>query len=143
MRLTILAIGRNRDLDLERLIRSYLQRCPWRVDLHELVPRKGESEADRLARAIPPGDTLVALDERGELATSADLAARLAGWRDAGCHVTWLIGGADGLDEALLKRADWRLALGRLTWPHMLVRLLLAEQLYRAGTILAGHPYHR
>ena len=143
MKVTILAIGRNRDADLGRLIEVYRQRCPWSVDLLELVPRKSESEALRLDRAIPDGDVLVALDERGELATSEGLAARFGGWRDAGRNVALLIGGADGLDPALLRRAEWQLALGKLTWPHMLVRLLLVEQLYRASTILSGHPYHR
>lgn len=143
MRVTILAFGRNRDADLERLIESYRRRCPWPVSLIELLPRKGESEAARLTRALPEGDVVVALDEAGELASSAELAARLGGWQDAGRDVSFMIGGADGLDPGLLAQADWRLALGRLTWPHMLVRLLLVEQLYRAGTILAGHPYHR
>lgn len=143
MKVTILAIGRNRDPDLERLITTYRQRCAWPVELAELLPKKGESEAERLARALPPDDVLVALDERGELATSETLASRLGAWRDAGRDVTLLIGGADGLAPALVQRCDWRLALGRLTWPHMLVRLMLMEQLYRAGTILAGHPYHR
>jgi len=143
VRVTILAIGRNRDADLDRLIRTYQQRCPWPIELLELVPRKGENEAERLTRAIPAGDVLVALDERGDLETSAAFAQRLGAWRDAGRSLTILIGGADGLDASLTGRADWCLALGRLTWPHMLVRLLLMEQLYRAGTILAGHPYHR
>jgi len=124
-------------------VRTYQQRCPWPIELLELVPRKGESEAERLGRAIPAGDVLVALDERGELSTSAAFAQRLGVWRDAGRSLTFLIGGADGLDASLTGRADWCLALGRLTWPHMLVRLLLMEQLYRAGTILSGHPYHR
>ncbi len=143
MKVTILAIGRNRDGDLARLIEVYRRRCPWPVELLELLPRKGEDEAQRLDRAIPAGHVLVALDERGELATSEALAARLGGWRDASREVALVIGGADGLEPALLRRADWRLALGRLTWPHMLVRLLVVEQLYRASTILSGHPYHR
>jgi 23S rRNA (pseudouridine1915-N3)-methyltransferase len=143
VRITILAIGRNRDADLDRLIRSYQRRCLWPVEFQELIPRKGENETDRLTRAIAAGDLLVALDERGELATSAALAERLGSWRDAGRSLSFLIGGADGLASALTDRADWCLALGRLTWPHMLVRLLLMEQLYRAGTILSGHPYHR
>lgn len=107
------------------------------------MPRKGESEAARLSRALPEGAAVIALDERGELATSEALATRIGEWRDTGRDLAFLIGGADGLDEAIRTRADWRLALGRLTWPHLLVRLLLAEQLYRASTILAGHPYHR
>jgi 23S rRNA (pseudouridine1915-N3)-methyltransferase len=143
LRITIRAIGRNRDADLGRLIEDYRRRCPFAVAIEELVPRKGESEAARLARAIPDGDVVVVLDERGELATSTALAARLGGWREAGSNVSLVIGGADGLDPALCDRAHWQLALGRLTWPHLLVRLLVVEQLYRASTILAGHPYHR
>ena len=143
MRITVAAIGRSRDADLGRLVDTYLKRCPWTIELAELAPRKGESESGRLLRAIPPGDVVVALDERGELATSESFAQKLGSWRDAGRAVTFLIGGADGLDDALRAKADWQLALGRLTWPHMLVRLLLVEQLYRASTILAGHPYHR
>ncbi len=143
LKITVLAIGRNRDADLDRLIQGYAGRCPWPVRIEELVPRKGESEATRLTRALPEGAVVTALDERGELATSEALAARLGDWRDAGSDLAFLIGGADGLDEAIRAKADWRLALGRLTWPHLLVRLLLVEQLYRASTILAGHPYHR
>jgi 23S rRNA (pseudouridine1915-N3)-methyltransferase len=143
LKITVLAIGRNRDAELERLIERYRQRCPWTLAIVELVPRRGESESDRLARAIPPGDVVVALDERGTLATSEELAALLGGWRDDGRDLSFLIGGADGLDPSLCRRAEWQLALGRLTWPHMLARLMLVEQLYRASTILAGHPYHR
>jgi 23S rRNA (pseudouridine1915-N3)-methyltransferase len=143
LKITVLALGRNRDADLERLIQGYVARCPWPIHIDELVPRKGESEAARLARALPDGAAVTALDERGELATSEDLATRIGDWRDAGRDLAFLIGGADGLDEAMRARADWRLALGRLTWPHLMVRLLLVEQLYRASTILAGHPYHR
>jgi 23S rRNA (pseudouridine1915-N3)-methyltransferase len=143
LKITVLALGRNRDADLERLIQGYVARCPWPVRIDELVPRKGESEAARLGRALPDGAAVTALDERGELATSEDLATRIGDWRDAGRDLAFLIGGADGLDEAMRARADWRLALGRLTWPHLMVRLLLVEQLYRASTILAGHPYHR
>lgn len=143
MRVEILAIGRNRDPDLGRLIERYRRRCPWPVAIVECQPRKGEGEAARLARALPEDAVLVALDERGELATSEALAERIGQWREQGRDLAFVIGGADGLAPDLLARADWRLAMGRLTWPHLLVRLLLVEQLYRAGTILAGHPYHR
>ena len=143
MRVTILAIGRQRDAALAGLIEDYRRRCAWPVAIVECQPKKGESEAQRLARALPPGAAILALDCAGELASSQALAARLAAWRDGGRDVACLIGGADGLGGDLLARADWCLALGRLTWPHLLVRLLLMEQLYRAGTILAGHPYHR
>lgn len=90
------------------------------------------------------GATLVALDERGKDMTSADFATLLATWRDEGVDRTaFVIGGADGLDGSVLDAADRRLRFGRQTWPHLLVRAMLAEQIYRAMTILAGHPYHR
>lgn len=143
LKITVLALGRNRDADLDRLIQAYVGRCPWPVRIDELVPRKGESEAARLARALPEGAAIVALDERGELATSEALAARLGDWRDARRDLAFLIGGADGLDESLRKKADLAVAYGAATFPHQVVRILLAEQIYRATTILSGHPYHR
>lgn len=86
----------------------------------------------------------MALDERGEALPSAELARRLGGWRDSGVReARFLIGGADGLSAAERASADWCLAFGPATWPHLMVRAMLAEQLYRAMTILAGHPYHR
>jgi 23S rRNA (pseudouridine1915-N3)-methyltransferase len=92
-----------------------------------------------------PADALVvALDERGVTLSSRDLAARLGGWRDSGRReIAFLIGGADGLGRAALDRAALVLSLGPMTWPHLLVRVMLAEQLYRAVAILQGHPYHR
>ena len=87
---------------------------------------------------------IVALDERGRTETSDAFARRLAHWRDDGVRtVGFVIGGADGLDETVRKKADFVLSFGALTWPHMLVRAMLAEQIYRAQSILAGHPYHR
>ena len=104
--------------------------------------RKAE-EARALAGGL--GDTLVvALDERGRSMGSPAFAERLARWRDDGRPaVAFLIGGADGLDQDLVVQAELALSLSPLTWPHQLVRIMLAEQLYRATTILAGHPYHR
>jgi 23S rRNA (pseudouridine1915-N3)-methyltransferase len=87
---------------------------------------------------------LVALDERGQMLSSPELAQRIADWRDAGRQdLAFVIGGADGLAPALRDRADLALSFGRLVWPHMLVRVMLAEQIYRAATILSGSPYHR
>lgn len=102
------------------------------------------AEAALLSRRIPDGAAVVALDERGRLLTSPDLAAQLGRWRDdARGEAVFLIGGADGLDPALRDRADLVLSFGKMVWPHMLARVMLAEQLYRAATILAGSPYHR
>jgi 23S rRNA (pseudouridine1915-N3)-methyltransferase len=101
-------------------------------------------EAVTLEAAIPEIAAIVALDATGEVLSSPQLAARLKRWGDAGTPaVAFLIGGADGLAESLLRRAHLRLAFGTATWPHQLVRIMLLEQLYRAMTILSGHPYHR
>lgn len=100
-------------------------------------------EAERLLARLGPRDTVVALDERGAPCRTEDLAGRLDDWRMQGTDVAFLIGGADGLAEACRRRADQVLALSTMTLPHALVRVILAEQLYRAWTVLAGHPYHR
>ena len=103
-----------------------------------------DAEAEALLRHLPANTPAVVLDERGTDLTSLDLAARLGRWRDEGnAAVAFLVGGADGHGTAVRRRADLLMALGRLTWPHLLVRAMLAEQIYRASTILGGHPYHR
>ena len=101
-------------------------------------------EAELLLAAVPAGAIVVALDERGKALPSEAFAARIGDWRDRGAgDLAFLIGGADGHGDAVRARADFLLAFGPMTWPHMLVRGMLAEQLYRAQQILAGHPYHR
>jgi 23S rRNA (pseudouridine1915-N3)-methyltransferase len=101
-------------------------------------------EAELILAAIPAGARLVALDERGQSWSSRELAERLGRWRDQSiAALAFAIGGADGLGQAVLDRADTVLSLGAMTWPHLLARSLLLEQLYRAQQILAGHPYHR
>ena len=113
----------------------------------EVEDRKGggkPAEAALLSRQIPDGAAVIALDERGRLLSSPDFAAALARFRDDGrSDAVFLIGGADGLDPSLRDRADLMLSFGAMVWPHMLARVMLAEQLYRAATILAGSPYHR
>jgi 23S rRNA (pseudouridine1915-N3)-methyltransferase len=151
MRVTIAAVGRDRSGPARDLLDEYCRRCPWPIRLYEVPPRTTASperrlaeEAERLASAVPRDAALIALDESGRNLTSRALAARIGTWQRQGrSELAFLIGGPDGLDPALTERADLVLALGRMTWPHRLVRVLLAEQLYRAGTILAGHPYHR
>ena len=103
-----------------------------------------DAEAELIFKAMPAGARLVALDGRGRSWTSREFADRLALWRDSGAAaLAFAIGGAEGLGEAVIARADTLLSLGPLTWPHLLVRGMLLEQLYRAQQILAGHPYHR
>jgi 23S rRNA (pseudouridine1915-N3)-methyltransferase len=113
----------------------------------ELDDRKGggmAAEAELLLRAVPSGALLVVLDERGQTRSSPEFATELARWRDAGRQdVAIIIGGADGIAPVLRDRADFALSFGQMVWPHRLVRVMLAEQLYRAATILGGGPYHR
>lgn len=115
--------------------------------LHEVEDKKGggpTAEATLLERALPQGAVRVALDERGRLLTSPDFAGKIAEWRDAGrADLAFVIGGADGIAPGLRDTADFSLSLGKMVWPHMLARVMLAEQIYRATTILAGGPYHR
>jgi 23S rRNA (pseudouridine1915-N3)-methyltransferase len=106
--------------------------------------RLAAKEAELLLAAAADAEVIVALDERGDNPASRALAARLAKWRDDGVRETaFLIGGANGLSKDVRKRAHYRLSFGAMTWPHLMVRGLLAEQIYRAQQIHAGHPYHR
>jgi len=155
MRLHLCAVGRLRAGPERALVDDYLARADrigrplglGPVAEHEVEDRRGggmAAEAGLLARAIPAGAVLVVLDERGKLVSSPQFAAGLAAWRDGGRQdAVFLIGGADGIDPSLRARAELALGFGPMVWPHALVRVMLAEQLYRAMTILAGSPYHR
>jgi 23S rRNA (pseudouridine1915-N3)-methyltransferase len=156
MRIVICAVGRARPGPQRDLFEDYAGRIAatrllGSVDLREVEERKPLSaaelkqrEAELLRAALPKQATVVALDARGQSLTSEAFAAKLAKWRENGAgDLAFVIGGADGLDAALVKQANFVLSLGAMTWPHMLVRVMLAEQLYRAATILQGHPYHR
>ena len=151
MRLTIIAVGRAKAGPERTLFEHYAGRITFPFGLREVEERKRLSgallkqrEADLITAQIPDGAVVVALDERGKNLTSPELATRMGQWRDDSIRdVVFIIGGADGLDAPLRSRADLVLSLGKLTWPHMLVRALLTEQMYRAQCILAGHPYHR
>lgn len=155
MRVTLAAVGRLRAGPEAALVADYLDRFGKTgrglgfgpAVVAEVEDKKGggmEAEAALLERAAPGGALLITLDERGGLLSSPEFAGKLAGWRDAGRQdVAFVIGGADGLAPALRARADFSLSFGRMVWPHMLARVMLAEQLYRAATILAGGPYHR
>ena len=107
------------------------------------APRRMLEESIALANVIPKDAAIVLLDPRGETLDSNSFAKQLSGWNDSGRNAAFVIGGADGLAPTLLDQAALRLAFGALTWPHQLVRIMLLEQIYRATTILAGHPYHR
>ena len=152
MRVSIVAVGRARKGPESALYEHFAGRLiAWPLSLREVEPKKRVApdklkaiEAELLLAAIPDGATVIALDERGRQHSSVDLARRIGDWRDtATADLVFVIGGADGLDDSVRARADLLLSLGAATWPHMLVRGMLAEQLYRSQQILAGHPYHR
>jgi len=151
MRVTIVAIGKQRDGALKALEQLYAGRMTWPLSVREVAEKRKLSPAEMKERegallldACPKGATLVALDARGKTMGSADFAKRLAQWRDNGvADLAFLIGGADGLNDSVKRRADLLLSFGPMTWPHFLARGMLLEQLYRAQTLLAGHPYHR
>jgi 23S rRNA (pseudouridine1915-N3)-methyltransferase len=128
-------IGRSPEADL---IERYLKRITWPTRVTEL-PERGGKIPD-----LPPGSISIALDERGENLSSMALAKKLEAWRDGGKReARFLVGAAGGHDEAQRRNADLLLSFGQATWPHLLVRAMLAEQLFRATSILANHPYHR
>lgn len=128
-------IGRSPEADL---VERYLKRITWPTKITDLPDRGGKMPE------LPANSISIVLDERGNALSSADMAARLEGWRDAGKReARFLIGAADGHEDEQRKRADLLLSFGPATWPHLLVRAMLAEQLYRATSILANHPYHR
>ena len=149
MRLVVAAVGRGRGDPAQQLFEDYRKRLPWPLELREVRIGGGgkagrEREAAGLLKGLPTDAHVVALDGAGKALTSEEFAARLANIRDDGTAVlAFLIGGADGHGEAVLARADMVLSLGPMTWPHLLVRAMLAEQLWRAASILSGHPYHR
>lgn len=128
-------IGRSPEADL---VERYLKRIAWPTKVTELPDRGG-----KMPEVSAPGVTIV-LDERGEALSSTELAKALERWRDGGKReARFLIGAADGHEEALRSSADLLLSFGPATWPHLLARAMLAEQLFRATSILANHPYHR
>ena len=155
MRVQICAVGRLRKGPERDLYEDYLTRFDRTgrslalgpAQLIEVEDKKGggmAAEAALLEKAVQDGALICTLDERGKLMSSPDFAKLLAAWRDQGRQdVSFLIGGADGIDQGLRAKADASLSFGKMVWPHMLVRVMLAEQLYRAASILAGGPYHR
>jgi 23S rRNA (pseudouridine1915-N3)-methyltransferase len=159
MRLTLAAVGRLKAGPERDLVARYAERIAATgkgVGLSDLAlretdesrarrPEDRKAEEARVLRGlVPDGAKIVALDERGKSMTSEVFAAQVAAWRDAGARdLCFVIGGADGLDPALRAEAALTLSFGALTLPHQIVRALVAEQMYRAISILAGHPYHR
>ena len=155
MRVHLCVVGRLRAGPERDLIDDYLKRFDRTgranglgpANVIEVEDRKGGgpgAEAALLRKALPSGATLCAMDERGTVLTSPEFAEKLGHWRDAGTSdLAFVIGGADGLEASLRDEAQFLLSFGKMVWPHMLARVMLSEQLYRAASILAGSPYHR
>lgn len=142
----IIAIGKMKSGAMLDLYKDYTKRTDWPVVMHEVTtksPLKSD-EAKALIEKLPKDAKIIALDERGQTPSSMTFSNTVQQWVDGGAqNIAFVIGGADGLDDSLLKWADYRLSFGRMTWPHMLVRVMLAEQIYRIRSIMKNHPYHR
>lgn len=156
MRLRVIAIGTRMPAWVDAACDDYQRRLrgPWQLALTELAPARRRDSADAAAVAkaaearcilalLTPKDFVVSLEEQGSQLTTLELARWLALRRDSGQDLAFVIGGPDGLAQEVGARAQWRWALSRLTLPHGLARVVLVEQLYRAASVLAGHPYHR
>jgi 23S rRNA (pseudouridine1915-N3)-methyltransferase len=155
VKIHLLAVGKRMPVWVTQGYEEYVRRMPPELSLQltEITPARQSSkttpavlmrqEGERLLVAIPPGSRVIALDVRGRQWSTEDLAKEMESWMQNGRPVALLVGGPEGLDEACLQRAEQRWSLSPLTFPHPLVRILLAEQLYRAVSILHHHPYHR
>lgn len=153
MNLLLATIGTWKRSPEKALFEHYLNRLPWKLTMRELEAKGRFSESERPAREteilldavrVFGAARSIALDPAGNAISSETFAATLGKWKDAGDQkIALLIGGDQGLDQALMRKCDARISFGAVTWPHLLMRALVAEQLYRAHTILTGHPYHR
>ena len=154
MKLKIISIGHKMPTWVEKACAEYIKRMPREltVEIIEIKPDKRSdgknstavqaTEAKRILK-VANQDYLIACDERGSEKTTVELAAALQSWQTLGRDVSIVVGGADGLDPTLIKQANWRWSLSKLTLPHAFVRVLLTEQLYRAHTVIQNHPYHK
>lgn len=138
MKIRVIVSGKLKASPLRELCEEYLKRMRWQVSVKEI-------DGDLTPAHLPDPGFVVALDERGKTLSSEEFSGNIEKWRDSapGNEITFLIGGADGLGDEIRKHAKVLLSFGKQTWPHMLVRVMLLEQIYRAQQILAGHPYHR
>ena len=151
MRITLVAVGRLRQGPEKSLVDHFANRISWQFEIREVEEKRtldGDTlkrrEAELLLNNCPSKSQIIALDERGKDISSREFANKLGDWQnDRIRDISIIIGGPSGLHNVLLKQANLIISFGRLTWPHMLARGMLVEQLYRAQQIIAGHPYHR
>ena len=155
MKVRLLTVSQRQPAWVTDACAEYEKRLPraWQFQLLEIKPeartsgattqRVQAAEAQRIRNAVPKGALLVALDERGESWSTEQFAEKIEGWQQLGRDLLLVIGGADGLDAEFRQQADHRLSLSRMVMPHGLVRVVIVEQLYRAATVIEGHPYHK
>lgn len=155
MRLLLLAVGTRQPRWINDGFNEYAKRLPAHCSLELVeipaarrnksthVDQSRQDECTRILKAVPDSAGIIALDEHGKTRTTRDMADHLGNWLQDGRDMAFTIGGADGLDKTCLDRAEWHWSLSPLTLPHGLVRVIVAEQLYRAWSLLEGHPYHR
>ncbi len=138
-----ITVGKLKNDPLLDVFEDYKKRLLWKFALHELEGRTQAEQLAKISEKINPAAALVVMDERGKSLSSRDFAARIDAWQTSFGHIQFVIGGADGLSDDIRKKATMMLSFGAQTWPHMMARVMLMEQIYRAQQILAGHPYHR
>ncbi|MCF8496524.1 MAG: 23S rRNA (pseudouridine(1915)-N(3))-methyltransferase RlmH [Alphaproteobacteria bacterium] len=150
LKIDIIAVGRLRKGPFFELCQDYSTRIRWSLSLYEVESKQTDAaaaqreESRKIAEHLHESATLIALDERGESLRSTEFASVLRTFADSGrSHIQFVIGGADGLTPDIRDRAHRLMSFGRQTWPHLLARVMLLEQVYRAQQIIAGHPYHR
>lgn len=152
MKIIIGAVGKMKKKSPEdSLINEYISKTRWPIEIKEVEEKRSlpteelkMAESELLMKVIPNDAKIVVLDERGQTMSSRELAEKVRVWQDSGIGtIAFLIGGANGHADILRHRADLKLSFGRMTLPHMLMRVVLAEQIYRMKTILDGHPYHK
>ncbi len=139
----LIAIGKLKNDPLLDVFEDYKKRMLWKFSLIELDGKTQAEQLSKIESELSPKAALVVLDERGKSLSSRDFAAKIEAWSVSHGQVQFVIGGADGLSDAIRKKATMLMSFGAQTWPHMMARTMLMEQIYRAQQILAGHPYHR
>ena len=146
----LISIAKTKHCEEEALCKRYIKRLPWRVTQKTFFikqylegEKRRNAEAQLLLNAIPSQSIVIAMDEHGKAFSSEDFSKQISLWQQESSQLAFLIGGADGHGKAILERANLTMQLSKMTFPHLLAKALLMEQLYRAHSLLSGHPYHR
>lgn len=139
----LIAVGKLKNDPLADVFEDYKKRLLWKFSLIELDGKTQAEQLSKIEAELKPKAALAVLDECGKSLSSRDFAAKIDAWQVSHGRVQFVIGGADGLSDAVRKKATMLMSFGAQTWPHMMARVMLMEQIYRAQQILAGHPYHR